>query len=82
MLCGTCEKTCLNQAMQISGQTMTPEEIHDMIIRDQAYYEQTGGGITFSGGEALIHIEALRPLLEQCRREKLAVAFETCGHVP
>lgn len=82
MLCGTCEKTCLNQAMQISGQTMTPEEIHDMIIRDQAYYEQTGGGITFSGGEALIHIEALRPLLEQCRREKLAVAFETCGHFP
>lgn len=80
--CGTCEQACPNGAMQISGKWMSVEEIFSVIERDGDYYRRTHGGVTFSGGEALLHIDSLIPLLEKCAEAGIAVDFETCGHVP
>ena len=80
--CGTCEQVCPNGAMQISGNWTTAEDIFSVIVRDADYYRQTHGGVTFSGGEALLHIDSLMPLLEECAEAGIAVDFETCGHVP
>ena len=80
--CGTCERVCPNRAMQISGKWMSAEGIYSVIERDADYYRQTHGGVTFSGGEALLHIDSLIPLLEKCVEAGIAVDFETCGHVP
>ena len=80
--CGTCEQVCPNGAMQISGKWISAEDIFSVIERDADYYKQTHGGVTFSGGEALLHIDSLMPLLEECAKVGFAVDFETCGHVP
>lgn len=80
--CGTCAAACPAGALQISGKWMTAEEIFDVVIRDQAYYQQTHGGLTLSGGEALLWIDQLMPLLKKCKEANIPVDFETCGHVP
>lgn len=80
--CGRCVTACLNKARKISGEKMSVQDIYDIVIRDKDYYLQTGGGITFSGGEALLYAQALVPLLEKLNADGIAVAFETCGHVP
>ena len=46
------------------------------------HYQRTHGGLTLSGGEALLHADKLLPVLEKCREEGIPVAVETCGHVP
>ena len=80
--CGACVRACPNSAMQISGKWMTNQEILDVVLRDSAYYQQTHGGLTLSGGEALLHVDRLTPLLKACHEAGISVAFETCGHVP
>lgn len=80
--CGLCADECIHNAMQISGKFMTLEDIYKTVIRDEAYYQSSKGGITFSGGEALLHAKALLPLLEKLKKEGYSVDFETCGDVP
>ena len=80
--CGICEETCLNGAMSIIGKVMTPDDIYQIVLRDEDYYKQTGGGLTLSGGEALLYIRRIIPLLEQCRERGIHIAVETCGNVP
>jgi pyruvate formate lyase activating enzyme len=80
--CGRCVKACLNEARSISGKLMELQEIHDTILRDRDYYEETGGGVTFSGGEPVLQADHLEPLLKQLREEKIGIAFETCGSAP
>jgi pyruvate formate lyase activating enzyme len=53
--------------------------IMDLILRDRDYYEASGGGVTFSGGEPFFRFPALKALLERCREEGLDTAVETSG---
>lgn len=80
MNCGRCTQTCLNDARTISGKAMDLKEIHDEIIKDKAYYTETSGGATFSGGEPVSHGRELLPLLKQLQEDGISIAFETCGH--
>ena len=82
IVCGKCAQTCPNEAFSISGKQMTPDEIYDIVVRDSIYYEKTGGGVTFSGGEALLHIEEIAILTDRLRRAGIHTAVETCGYVP
>ena len=61
---------------------MTCEEIFEVVQRDRDYYRATRGGLTLSGGEALLHAEALLPLMRMCREAGIGVDAETCGQVP
>jgi pyruvate formate lyase activating enzyme len=79
--CGTCECVCLNEAMEIIGEKRSLSAIYDLVMRDKDYYEKTGGGVTLSGGEAMLHIFSIKPLLEKFRESNVHIAAETCGNV-
>ena len=52
------------------------------ILQDRVFYDQSGGGVTFSGGEPLLQPEFLLALLEECRREGIHSAVDTSGYAP
>ncbi len=61
------------------GQEMTAEEIVNKLVKYKPYYERSGGGVTFSGGEPLLQPAFLLELLECCREQGLHTALDTCG---
>lgn len=77
--CGRCEQACPNEAIAISGKLMSVSEIVDIVKRDKDYYRNSGGGVTFSGGEVFMQPEALLALLEAVKAEGISTAIETCG---
>jgi pyruvate formate lyase activating enzyme len=79
--CGKCAEVCPKHAIGISGKIISCEELYRIIIRDKDYYTESGGGLTLSGGEALLQIEQIRPLLLACRKQEIHIAVETCGCV-
>jgi pyruvate formate lyase activating enzyme len=82
ILCGACVDACFSGAREIVGQNMSLDAIMDELRKDQAYYEQSGGGVTFSGGEPLLQAEAVRELARRCKEEGIHTAVETAGHLP
>lgn len=80
--CGSCAQICPAGALEVSGQKITNNELFDIVSRDRDYYEASGGGITLSGGEALLQIEKMLPFLQKCRDGHISIAVETCGYVP
>ena len=80
--CGKCAEVCPPQALKIAGRRMTVDEVMREVLRDRAFYENSGGGLTISGGEPLSHPEFTRSLLEAAKRNKLHTALETCGFAP
>ena len=79
--CGTCVQRCPSGALEMPGKSTTVEEILEEVKRDRAYYENSGGGVTLSGGEPLAQSEVALALLNVCRREGFHTTVETCGHV-
>ncbi len=77
--CGKCTEVCLNQARSIAGQDLSLAEISCEILKDEAYYQATGGGLTVSGGEATLYAQSLLPLLKTLKAKKISIAIETCG---
>lgn len=78
--CGACARVCPAEALAIAGYWMEPEELVKKIVRDKPFYDGTGGGVTFSGGEPLLQAEELAPVLKQCREAGVSVAIETSGY--
>jgi pyruvate formate lyase activating enzyme len=58
---------------------MTVPEVMRELIRDRVFFEESGGGVTFSGGEPFMQAAFLKSLLEACQREGISTAVETCG---
>ena len=58
------------------------DELLREILADKAYYEASGGDVTFSGGECMLQIEALRKLLMKCKENGIHTAVDTAGNVP
>lgn len=79
--CGKCAVICPNNAMKVSGRKISSAELLKTVLRDMDYYQSSGGGVTLSGGEALLRINALIPFLTECHRHSVHIAAETCGHV-
>lgn len=80
--CGKCVETCLFDALVLYGRHMTPREAADAILEDRAFYENSGGGATVSGGEPLLQPEFCRELFMLLKAEKIHTAVDTCGSVP
>ena len=79
--CLLCEDECFSGCLSIWGDKMTVEESMDVIRRDRDFYEKSGGGVTLSGGEALLQWEFCRDLLKQCKEEGIHTCVETALHV-
>lgn len=76
-LCGVCVENCPGAALRISPKQMQCRDVVDVVLRDRDYYEHSGGGVTFSGGEPLMQPEALLSMLKMCRQSGLHTAIET-----
>lgn len=81
-LCGTCVENCPGAALKVPARLMTCRDVVDILLRDKDYYEHSGGGVTFSGGEALMQHDALLAMLEMCKAEGLHTAVETSANAP
>ncbi|MCX5752422.1 MAG: glycyl-radical enzyme activating protein, partial [Candidatus Krumholzibacteria bacterium] len=80
--CGACAAVCYAEARRMTGREATVEEVMAEVERDAAFYEQSGGGVTFSGGEPLMQVEFLEALLRASRKRNVCTALDTCGYAP
>jgi pyruvate formate lyase activating enzyme len=78
-LCGRCAEACLYDAMQIVGRDMSVEEVVAEVDRDRIFYEQSGGGVTLSGGDPFVQADFAAALLDACRSHGLRTALDTAG---
>jgi len=80
--CGRCAKACPAAALELIGRDWTVDDLLAEILKDAVFYETSGGGVTFSGGEPMLHADFLVELLPRCKAAGLHVALDTCGVVP
>lgn len=80
--CGNCTYVCYAGARSLIGKQITPEEIIKEIDKDIVFYENSGGGVTFSGGEAMLYPEFISEVADHYKNTKVSAAVETCGDVP
>ena len=81
-LCGKCTIYCPHDAREICGKEYTVDEVLKEIIKDKSFYEASGGGVTFSGGECMLQIDFLEEILKECKKNGIHTAVDTAGHVP
>jgi len=79
--CGECCKICPSEALEIKGKLVTVSEVIKEIRKDMPFFRNTGGGVTFSGGEPTAQPKFLINLLTGCKREGIHTALDTCGFV-
>ena len=80
--CGRCTQACNTGALSMAGRELSVREILLEVRRDEAFYRNSGGGVTFSGGEPAAQPRALRELAELCHQAGLHTCIETCGEFP
>ncbi len=81
-LCGSCADICPTAARQVVGRPWTVDELMETVLRDRIFYDGSGGGVTFSGGEPLSQAEFLVECLRACREQRLHTAVDTSGCAP
>ena len=77
--CGTCARVCPSKAMELLGRPWTVEEATAFVLRDRAFYETGGGGVTLSGGEPTLQHRFVRDLFRNLRESGIHTALDTCG---
>jgi pyruvate formate lyase activating enzyme len=81
-LCPECGEALLAGAVERVGWQIGDRELLDQIARDRVFFERSGGGVTFSGGEPLGQPRFLLAVLEGCRERGLHACLDTCGQAP
>ena len=80
-LCGKCTFYCPVDARKVCGKEYTVDEVFDEIIKDKSYYDNSDGGVTFSGGECMLQVDFLKEILKKCKENGIHTAVDTCGFV-
>ena len=78
-LCGKCAEACLYDAMQMVGREMSVNEVLSEAEKDRVFYEQSGGGVTLSGGDPFVQSAFAEALLDGCRERGMRTAVDTAG---
>ncbi len=78
--CGECASLCPSEALVLCGKQRTVEEIMIEIRKDRDFYAASGGGVTLSGGEALLQAEACAAIAAACQKEGISVLLDTAGN--
>jgi pyruvate formate lyase activating enzyme len=81
-LCGDCVEVCYAEAREIAGREVTVAQVMAEIEQDISFYDESGGGVTFSGGEPLSQPDFLLALLQACKEKELHTTVDTCGFAP
>jgi len=79
--CGKCVDICCANAIEMVGSAMSPRQVADIALKDVAFYDESGGGVTFSGGEPLFQWEFVRECSTLLRKKGIHIAVETSGAV-
>jgi len=80
--CGKCVEECFARALAMQAREMTAEEVLAEVRKDRDYFNDSGGGVTFSGGEPFLQKDFLLELLQLSKRGGLHTAVDTAGNVP
>ena len=78
-LCGKCGDACPTKAIEMVGRLYEVDELMKIIEREKVHIEQSGGGVTFSGGEPLMHSAFLIEILDECGKKRLHRTVDTSG---
>jgi len=81
-LCGKCALYCPKDARKVCGKEYTLEKVLSEIRKDIPFYETSGGGVTFSGGECMLQIDFMEDILKKCKQLGIHTAVDTAGYVP
>ncbi len=79
--CGACVDACPTGARELVGRTYSVDALMAEIERDRIFYDESGGGVTLSGGEPLVQPAFTLEVVRACRASGIHVAVDTCGHV-
>ncbi len=77
--CGTCVNRCPSHALSLEGEYMTAAEVLEKCLQDVPFYEESGGGVTLSGGEILFSPRFAEALIALLHENNIHVALETTG---
>ena len=82
-VCGKCEAACLGNYRTVVGHDYSVDELVKICLQDQMFYEQSGGGVTLSGGEVMtMDSDYILSLVKKLHREGVDVTIDTCGQAP
>jgi pyruvate formate lyase activating enzyme len=76
---GKCVDACSAGAQELAGRRMTVSEVMTAILKDEVFFDESGGGVTISGGEPLMQAAFVERLLEVCRDRRIRTVVDTCG---
>jgi len=80
--CGKCVDACLFDALELYGRNLTLDAAIDIVFKDKAFYAESGGGVTLSGGEPLLQLDFCVELFKRLKNDCINTAVDTCGQVP
>lgn len=80
-VCGVCVDACPAGALDVIGKEMAVEEVIEEVEKDRVFYEESGGGVTISGGEPLYQFEFTLELSKKLKQIGFRVAIDTCGYL-
>lgn len=78
--CGTCLDYCVGNLREITGTEYTIKQIVDEVIKDEMFYEESGGGVTLSGGEVMtMDMDFIEDLVKALYKKGISISIDTCG---
>lgn len=80
--CGSCIPVCPSKALELLGTKTTVQEVVAEVLRDKPFYDESGGGVTLSGGDPLFQHQFSHKLLQRFSKNQLHTAVDTAGFAP
>jgi pyruvate formate lyase activating enzyme len=77
--CGECADACAYEALKMIGEYMTPVQLFERILADHAYYQESQGGVTFTGGEPTLYPRFIEQVVDLCISRNIHTNLETAG---
>ena len=79
VVCGKCCDSCPTEALEVAGYTISADDALKDVLKDKVFYENSGGGMTLSGGEPMMQFEFALELMKKAKENGLHTCMETCG---
>ena len=80
--CGKCTDICMTGALETAGYSVTTDEVLKKVMQDAIFYQNSGGGMTLSGGEPMAQFSFIKELITKAKENGLHTCMETCGYAP
>jgi pyruvate formate lyase activating enzyme len=79
---GRCAAECFSNALVLKGRRVSSGEIMETLLKDSVYFEESGGGVTLSGGEPALQSDFSAAILSACKQQGIHTAIQTAGNYP